>query len=199
MAIPLIVAVGVRVGWLAATRIAARYAAKSTAQAAVRAATSTAGRQALNTASGVSAAIQTAEMAQKLIEEAENETGAQDITCPTGQCNEQAKQEEDKKKEEQEKRLKELEEEAGVEQKTKGKTRYGEKSGGMDQAKKDFDSLKPDNPVTQEIPGKGKITTGKLRDGRDINVRDFSSDGRPTIEIRDNDGNSRGIEIRYDK
>jgi len=93
--------------------------------------------------------------------------------------------------------LEELEEEAGVEQKTKGRTKHGEKSGGMDQAEKDFDSLKPEDPKTHKIPGKGKITTGKLRDGRDINVRDFSSDGRPTIEIRDNNGSGRGIEIRY--
>ncbi len=92
-------------------------------------------------------------------------------------------------------RVKELEEEANVEQKTKGKTRHGEKDGGMDQADKDFDSLNPENvkPI-QTTKGPGR--TGTLPDGRSVTVRPGSSDGRPTLEIR-NPGNGRGTEIRY--
>ena len=97
--------------------------------------------------------------------------------------------------EEQEKREKELEEEAGVEQKTKGKTKHGEKDGGMDQANEDFDSLKPDNVQTHNTP-KGQLKTGTLKNGKDVKVRSFSSDGRPTLEIR-NPSNGRGTEIRY--
>jgi len=95
----------------------------------------------------------------------------------------------------QEEKLKELEEEAGLEQKTKGKTRHGEKSGGMAQAEKDFDSLKP-NGVRDINTGYGKGRTGKLKDDRNVTVRSGSSEGSPTLEIRD-PKNSRGVEIRY--
>jgi len=193
MAIPIIVGIGIgigiRVGIWAAGRIAARQAVKAATQAATRAATSTAGRQALSTASGINTAIQTAEMAQKLIEEADAKTGNQDVTCPTGQCNESAAKE-------QEEKLKELEEEAGVEQRTKGRTKHGEKSGGMEQAEKDFDSLNPDN-VRDIGTGYGKGRTGELKDGRHITVRSGSRAGPPTLEIW-NPINKRGVKIRYE-
>ncbi|WP_223843966.1 MULTISPECIES: hypothetical protein [Rhizobium] len=98
------------------------------------------------------------------------------------------------KEERQKKRRDELEDEAGVEQKTKGKTKHGEKDGGMSEADKDFDSLEPDNsrPIdTQYGPGR----TGTLEDGSKITVRPGSSDGRPTLQIRNPNG--RQTEIRY--
>jgi hypothetical protein len=75
--------------------------------------------------------------------------------------------------------------------KTKGHTKQWEKDGGNEQANKDFDDLDPENE--KNIKG-GK--TGVLKDGRKINVRNHSSDGRPTLEIQD--GKKR-IKIRYDK
>ncbi|WP_205620143.1 hypothetical protein [Cohnella thermotolerans] len=72
---------------------------------------------------------------------------------------------------------------------TKGKAIQFEKSGGYDQALKDFKSM----GVTdiKDIPN-GKV--GKLPDGRTINVRSKSSDGRPSLEIYDG---KRSIKIRY--
>jgi len=79
--IPIFVGLG-RVAALTAPRIAAR----SAAQAAARAAPSTAGRQALSAANGLEAAIQTAEMAQELIEKAEDETGDTSIVDVCVSC-----------------------------------------------------------------------------------------------------------------
>lgn len=79
---------------------------------------------------------------------------------------------------------------------TKGKTTQYEKSGGPNQMNKDFDSLSPSNVNSIQTP-KGDIRTGALSDGRVVTSRPFSSDGRPTLEIR-NPANQRGIEIRYD-
>ncbi|WP_185968428.1 hypothetical protein [Paracoccus sp. M683] len=90
----------------------------------------------------------------------------------------------------------ELEKEANVSQTTKGKTRHGSKPGGMSRADRDFDDLGPQNvkPInTQYGPGR----TGTLSDGTKVTVRPGSSDGRPTLEMR-NPGNGRGTEIRYD-
>ncbi|MBO0128829.1 MULTISPECIES: hypothetical protein [Agrobacterium] len=98
------------------------------------------------------------------------------------------------KAEEQKKRQEELEDEAGVSQQTKGKTKHGEKDGGMAEAERDFDSLKPDNEKgieTQYGPGR----TGELQDGSKVTVRPGSSDGRPTLQIRRPNG--RQTEIRY--
>ncbi|MEB3104081.1 RHS repeat-associated core domain-containing protein, partial [Ferviditalea candida] len=80
---------------------------------------------------------------------------------------------------------------------TKGKTTQYEKIGGnFEQANKEFDSLNPSNVKDIETKyGPGK--TGTLPDGRTITVRPGSSDGRPTLEIRNTNG--RGIEIRYGK
>jgi len=77
---------------------------------------------------------------------------------------------------------------------TKGKTTQYVKSGGYDQAATEFDSLNPSN--VKEINTKyGSGKTGTLPDGRTITARPGSSDGRPTLEIRDSNG--RGVEIRY--
>ncbi|MBM7615097.1 RHS repeat-associated core domain-containing protein [Alkaliphilus hydrothermalis] len=72
---------------------------------------------------------------------------------------------------------------------TKGKAKQFEKSGDYDDALNDFNDLGPID--VKDIPG-GKV--GKLPDGRTINVRNKSSDGRPTLEIYD--GKS-SIKIRY--
>ena len=72
---------------------------------------------------------------------------------------------------------------------TKGHTKQWEKPGNMDDANKDFDSLNPQD--VKNIPG-GRA--GKLPDGRNINVRDHSSDGRPTLEVQN--GKER-IKVRY--
>ena len=92
------------------------------------------------------------------------------------------------------KRERELEEEAGVEQRTKGKTKHDSKEGGMDHANEDFDSLKPDN--VKDINTKyGPGRTGTLENGKKATVRPGSSEGPPTLEIRKSNG--RGTEIRY--
>jgi hypothetical protein len=78
---------------------------------------------------------------------------------------------------------------------TKGKTTQFERDGGIQQANSDFDSLGVQNVRVIETP-KGTIRTGTLADGRTVTVRGFSSDGRPTLEIRGSNG--RGEEIRYD-
>ena len=77
---------------------------------------------------------------------------------------------------------------------TKGKTTQYEKPGSYEQTSEDFDALNPTNVKdinTKFGPGK----TGTLSDGRTITARPGSSDGRPTLEIRNSNG--RGIEIRY--
>ncbi|TDX51134.1 RHS repeat domain-containing protein [Orenia marismortui] len=74
---------------------------------------------------------------------------------------------------------------------TKGKTEQWEKPGGLEQAEEDFDSLELDG--VRDIPV-GKL--GTLPDGRRVNVRNKSSDGRPTLEIY-NPNNGRKIKIRY--
>lgn len=79
---------------------------------------------------------------------------------------------------------------------TKGKTSQHVRPGGMDQANTDFDSMKPTN-VKQINTKAGAGRTGTLPDGRSVTVRPGSSDGRPTLEVR-NPANGRGHEIRYD-
>ena len=79
--------------------------------------------------------------------------------------------------------------------KTKGQIKQYEKSGGYEQAEKDFDSLELEKgSVRDRTDPEGKIKTGTLRDGRKVNVREKSTDGRPTLEIQS--GNKR-IKIRY--
>ena len=79
---------------------------------------------------------------------------------------------------------------------TKGRTENWDKSGGMEQANKDFDKLVPNGgkEITDSKGGKGR--TGVMEDGRKVNVRPNSNDGRPTVEIQD--GKDR-IKIRYDE
>jgi hypothetical protein len=77
---------------------------------------------------------------------------------------------------------------------TKGKTTLYEKSGGFGQASKEFDSLNPSNVKEINTPN-GTLKTGTLPDGRSVTVRSWSTDGRPTLEIRNSNG--RGVEVRY--
>ena len=73
---------------------------------------------------------------------------------------------------------------------TKGRSKQFDKPGDIGTADQDFDNLNPEN-VTP-IPNGGR--KGTLPDGRPINVRPDSTDGRPTIEIQD--GKNR-IKVRY--
>jgi hypothetical protein len=75
---------------------------------------------------------------------------------------------------------------------TKGRTDQRVKQGDIGTANEDFDNTNPTN--VKDIPNGGR--TGILPDGRKINVRPNSSDGRPTIEIQNG---KRRIKIRYGK
>ena len=81
--------------------------------------------------------------------------------------------------------------EASQGDKTKGQSKIYEKSGGFSDAQRDFNRLKLSNVRNID---KGKI--GVLRDGRKVNVRSWSKDRRPTLEIAK--GRKR-IKIRYGK
>ena len=71
-----------------------------------------------------------------------------------------------------------------------------DKTGGYDQAEKDFNSLDLEEGSVKDRTGeRGKIKTGRLRDGREVNVREGSMEGHPTLEII-NSKNSR-TKIRY--
>lgn len=65
---------------------------------------------------------------------------------------------------------------------TKGRTKQYEKSGGLDKANQDFDAEVDPNTI---VDRGGGVRTGQTRDGRKINIRPKSSDGRPTVEIQD--------------
>jgi hypothetical protein len=93
------------------------------------------------------------------------------------------------------KRLSDLLKSAKALDKTKGKTTLWEKPGSMKDAIKDFESLKPKDVKIKQTPN-GILKTGKLEDGSTATVREFSSDTRPTLEVR-NPSNGRGHEIRY--
>lgn len=75
---------------------------------------------------------------------------------------------------------------------TKGRIKQFEKKGGFEQANKDFDSIEKTN--IRDIKT-GKV--GDLSDGRNINVRTWSTaKGKPTLEIF-NRVNKSSIKIRY--
>lgn len=78
-------------------------------------------------------------------------------------------------------------------EKTKGRTTNHEKPGNIDTANDDFDKIV--DPDSVEDRGNG-VRTGKTEDGRKVNVRPNSSDGRPTIEIQDG---KKKDKIRYDE
>jgi len=79
---------------------------------------------------------------------------------------------------------------------TKGKTELKIKDGDYSDALRDFEAIDPSDPKTINTKyGDGK--TGTLSDGSTITARRGSSDGRPTLEIRKQNG--RGVEFRYGK
>ena len=80
--------------------------------------------------------------------------------------------------------------------KTKGRAKQYDKTGGYDQAEKDFNSLDLEEGSVKDITDKeGKKKIGVLRDGRDVNVREKSLEGHPTLEIIQ--PNNTRIKIRY--
>ncbi len=83
-------------------------------------------------------------------------------------------------------------------EKTKGRTKQFEKTGGFEKALKDFEKMLPNN-IREIVTGKGNTgKLGRLPDGRRINVRIDSSAEYPTLEIY-NPVNESSIKIRYIK
>jgi 6-phosphogluconolactonase (cycloisomerase 2 family) len=75
-----------------------------------------------------------------------------------------------------------------------GKTSFGSKNGGYDQAQLDFQSL---NPQNIKVDPKNGTIYGTLTNGDKVNVRSYSTDaGKPTLEIQHNNG--QVTKIRYD-
>jgi len=66
------------------------------------------------------------------------------------------------------------------------------KPGGFPQAQQDFNDL-----GGSKVETKGPVEVKDLPDGRRAVVRNFSSDGRPTLEIQVRGESSKPIEIRY--
>ncbi|ABI75745.1 putative wall-associated protein [Hyphomonas neptunium ATCC 15444] len=65
---------------------------------------------------------------------------------------------------------------------TKGRSELWDKTGGWDKANEDFDKIVDPDSVQDRGDG---VRTGKLSDGRKVNVRPDSTDGRPTVEVQD--------------
>jgi len=79
--------------------------------------------------------------------------------------------------------------------KTKGRTTNWDKPGGMDQANNDFDKLVPSGAKPIDDSGDGDNgRKGVMEDGRKVNVRPNSSDGRPTLEIQNGKNKTK---VRY--
>lgn len=93
-------------------------------------------------------------------------------------------------------KIKEIISDSKIGKTTKGKTTQYEREGGFDQANSDFDQMELKD-IKIKNTTRGILRVGKMSDGKIVIVRPFSSEGRPTLEIR-NPGNGRGIEIRYD-
>lgn len=79
--------------------------------------------------------------------------------------------------------------------KTKGKSTQYIKKGGYEKAKEEFDALEK---VEGSVKETDKGFTAQLPDGRDVNVRNQSREGSPTLEIY-NPINKRHIKIRYEE
>jgi hypothetical protein len=78
-------------------------------------------------------------------------------------------------------------------EKKSAKVDQREKEGDFETAKEDFDKL---NPTDIQVRSNGTIT-GVLPDGRNINVRGHSTDGRITVEIQNEDEDGTKIKVRY--
>lgn len=83
--------------------------------------------------------------------------------------------------------------------KTTGRTTQYDKKGMFEDAKADFDTLNVQNRKTDT---NGTIR-GQLPDGRDVNVRNKSSEGNPTLEIQRKSKDGKKViertKIRYKK
>jgi RHS repeat-associated protein len=82
---------------------------------------------------------------------------------------------------------------------TKGKvssSRQFHKSGGMNQANKDFDSLIKTADGTK-VQTRGAIRTSELPNGTKVTVRPNSTQGSPTLQIKPPRGGGKQIEVRY--
>jgi RHS repeat-associated protein len=76
--------------------------------------------------------------------------------------------------------------------KTMGRTFQFERSGGYDQAEKDFNALQPERVIKYD----DGTRVGQLKDGSKVIIRQISSDKRPTLEIQK--GKNK-IKFRYEK
>jgi hypothetical protein len=79
---------------------------------------------------------------------------------------------------------------------TAGKAKQYIKTGGYEDAMEDFESLEPKD-IKSMVGKEGKV--GILPDGRKVNVRVESHDGRPTLEIQPVGGKGKVIKIRYEE
>ena len=77
----------------------------------------------------------------------------------------------------------------------KGRTKQFEKTGDFGNAVEDFDKMGLSD-VKDKSNGEKIIKVGTLPDGRTVNVRNDSKDGRPTLEYKKN-GTRNKIKIRY--
>ena len=76
--------------------------------------------------------------------------------------------------------------------KTKGKTKQYDKEGDYDDALNDFNSLGLSDVKEKE----GGVLVGNLPDGREVNVRNYSTEDSPTLDIYD-PATGKHIKIRY--
>ncbi len=82
--------------------------------------------------------------------------------------------------------------------KTTGKIKQYVKPGNYEDALKDFNDLQPnDIRIIRNNEGKEGLL-GTLSDGSKVNVRSWSDNGSPTIEIQIPNSNGKAIKIRYD-
>ncbi|MCJ0743874.1 DUF6443 domain-containing protein [Pedobacter montanisoli] len=92
-----------------------------------------------------------------------------------------------------EKTVDDLKEDAKHENKTGNGTDVYSKEGGLKQAENDFDDIVV--PGSAKPIANGKV--GKTADGKTVNVRNKSSDGRPTLEVYNPNTRQSEIKIRY--
>ncbi len=92
-----------------------------------------------------------------------------------------------------EKTVDDLTEDAKHENKTGNGTEVYNKEGGLQQAEKDFNDIVV--PGSARPIANGKV--GKTADGKTVNVRNESSDGRPTLEVYNPNTRQSEIKIRY--
>ena len=100
----------------------------------------------------------------------------------------------DKNKKETQKKIDNILKDTQKGKETTGRATQYEKSGNFNTAKQDFNSLQPKNVKTEN----NRTITGELPDGKRVNVRNDSRDGRPTLEIQNPKGQTKKqIKIRY--